>query len=277
MPTLDTDLSLLRRFSQSGDPMAFAEIIQRYAGMVYSACHRVVHDSARAEDISQETFFRLMRRPDAVSHSLGAWLHTAATNLAVDSLRSDTARVRREQEYAQARLAEQAQAGHAETTWAEVSPHIDTALQSLPDDARELLIAHFLQGKTQLELASEMHTSAATLSRRMHAAVVALQAKLRNLGLSVTPLLLINLMNDHVIRTVPASLGTELGKMTMMTTARAVRPARFIGARPSLLRILTAVLAASVAAGILAAFLGRHVRSDSPSSRSDESQMTVDV
>jgi RNA polymerase sigma factor (sigma-70 family) len=277
MATLDTDLSLLRRFAQSGDPTAFAEIIQRYAGMVYSACLRVLHDSARAEDVSQETFFRLMRRPDAVSQSLGAWLHTAATNLAVDSLRSDSARARRELEYAQERLAEQAAATHAETTWADISPHIDEALQSLPDDARELLIAHFLQGKPQTELAAEQHTSAATMSRRMHAAIVALQAKLRNMGLSVTPLLLTGLLSDHITHTVPVSLGAELGKMTMMTSAQSLRPTSFLAARPSLLRILTAVLAASVAAGILAAFLGHHLRKDSPSTRIPEVQTTVDI
>src|SRR3954468_14769644 len=72
MSTCETDMSLLRRYAEARDPAAFAEITRRYAGVVFAACHRVLSDAARAEDVSQETFFRLMRRPEAVSQSLGA-------------------------------------------------------------------------------------------------------------------------------------------------------------------------------------------------------------
>src|SRR5438309_10102101 len=88
MATADTDLLLLKRFAEAHDTAAFAEIVRRYAGMVFAACRRIVRDASLAEDVSQETFFRLMKRPESVSHSLGAWLHQAATNLAVDAVRS---------------------------------------------------------------------------------------------------------------------------------------------------------------------------------------------
>ena len=56
MSLVEPDMSLLKRFSEAGDHAAFAEIIHRYAGVVFAACHRILHDSARAEDVSQETF-----------------------------------------------------------------------------------------------------------------------------------------------------------------------------------------------------------------------------
>ena len=44
-PTIpETDFSLLRRFAEDGDEDAFSEIVRRYAGVVFSACHRVLRD-----------------------------------------------------------------------------------------------------------------------------------------------------------------------------------------------------------------------------------------
>src|SRR5438270_12100239 len=96
MPCADTDLVLLRRFTESGDQEAFSEIVRRYAGMVFSVCRRILNDRARAEEVSQETFVRLMTRPQSVSQALGGWLHRAATRLAVDDRRSEMARRRRD-------------------------------------------------------------------------------------------------------------------------------------------------------------------------------------
>ena len=68
---LDADLGLLQRFSLYNDAQAFAQIVQRYAAFVYATALRISGDSARAEDLSQETFFRLMRRPHEIHQNLG--------------------------------------------------------------------------------------------------------------------------------------------------------------------------------------------------------------
>ena len=92
----DTDLLLLERFRDDGDQDAFAEIVRRYASAVFTTCVRILGDKARADDVSQETFFRLSQKPDAVKQSLGGWLHTAATRLSIDAVRSDASRAHRE-------------------------------------------------------------------------------------------------------------------------------------------------------------------------------------
>ncbi len=74
-----TDLELLDRFRSRGDAEAFSEIVRRYASTVYAAGRRILGDSGSAEDVAQETFFRLMRRPELVTQSLGGWLHRSAT------------------------------------------------------------------------------------------------------------------------------------------------------------------------------------------------------
>src|SRR5947209_4033927 len=178
MTTADPDLVLLARFEKTGDNDAFSEIVRRYAGAVYATCHRILHDPGSAEDAAQETFYRLMTRPHRVTCSLGGWLHRAATRLALDIRRSDIARRRREAAY-------KPDHSLAATSWAEVAPQLDEALAALEDEPRELLVRHFLRGQSQAELAAELDTSAATLSRRMKYAVDALRQELSKSGVSV--------------------------------------------------------------------------------------------
>ena len=148
MHPVQPDQVLLQRFSQTRDERAFAELVRRYAELVYSTCLRVLKDRTRAEDVSQETFLRLMRRPDAVQKSLAGWLHTAATQLSIDSIRSESARRAREVSYA-------TEPPQEASTWQEISPYVDESLADLPEMIRGLLVEHFMNGRSQTELAAE--------------------------------------------------------------------------------------------------------------------------
>jgi RNA polymerase sigma-70 factor (ECF subfamily) len=223
-PIPETDLSLLRRFSEQGDEAAFSEIVRRYAGVVFSACHRVLRDRSWAEDVAQETFFRLVKGPDRVSHSLGGWLHRAATRLAVDTLRSERARHRREQTYESPALEQDndpsaAGGSFGGAAWQEVSPAIDEALDEMDDDSRELLVRHFLQGTAQAELAEEAAVSAATMSRRVKHAVAELRQKLTKRGVTIAPAVLLLLCARNAAEAAPAALMGQLGKMAMVSGA----------------------------------------------------------
>src|SRR5688572_30331521 len=225
----ETDMSLLHRFADKGDEDAFSEIVRRYAGVVFSACHRVLRDRGWAEDVAQETFFRLVKGPDRVGHSLGGWLHRAATRLAVDTLRSERARHRREQTYESPGLendgndpgAADALGGGAfgGSLWQEVSPAIDEALDELDDEARELLVRHFLQGTPQAELAEEYGVSAATMSRRVKHAINDLRQRLVGRGVSVAPACLMLMCARNAAELAPQALMGELGKMAMVSGA----------------------------------------------------------
>ncbi|MDB5301630.1 MAG: sigE 24, partial [Phycisphaerales bacterium] len=177
---------------------------------------RILNDRARAEEVSQETFYRLMTRPQSVSQSLGGWLHRAATRLAVDEQRSESARRRREAQVA-ARMNEEASPDDSGSRWADVSPHVDEALAALPEEERDILVRHFLRGEAQADLAAEAGTSAATLSRRMKSAVDLLRRELRRRGVDVAPAVLPVLFARHAIEAAPHALLGELGKMVMVS------------------------------------------------------------
>ena len=211
--TADTDLALLQRFKEARDPDAFAEIVRRYAGAVFATCHRILHDPMSAEDAAQETFFRLMTRPQRVSTSLGGWLHRAATRLALDIRRSDVSRRRREAAYEMSLPTEA-------SSWADVAPRLDEALAAVPEDQRELLVRHFLRGEAQAEMATESETSAATMCRRIKAAVDALREELAARGVSVAPAVLLVLLGNNGVSHPSAALTLAMGKMSLFCRAR---------------------------------------------------------
>ncbi|NLX06048.1 MAG: sigma-70 family RNA polymerase sigma factor [Phycisphaerae bacterium] len=59
----DADNILVERFARQGDAEAFTEIVQRYSAMVNAVCRRVVGSPTAAEDACQDTFFRLLEKP----------------------------------------------------------------------------------------------------------------------------------------------------------------------------------------------------------------------
>jgi RNA polymerase sigma-70 factor (ECF subfamily) len=206
----DSDLLLLERFRDEGDQDAFAEIVRRYASAVFTTCIRILGDRARADDVSQETFFRLSQKPDAVKQSLGGWLHTAATRLAIDAVRSDSSRAHREATYERQPASESMQ-------WADVSPHVDEALAELPDETRMLLVRHFLQNVSQCQLAGELRTSPATVSRKIKAGVETLRKQLSKKGVCIAAALLVTMMREYGAQACPTQLVRELGKITMLS------------------------------------------------------------
>jgi RNA polymerase sigma factor (sigma-70 family) len=206
----ESDFDLLNRFRERGDQEAFTEIVRRYATAVFATCMRILGDRARADDVSQETFFKLSQRPDAVKQSLGGWLHTAATRLSIDAVRSDASRAQREATY-------EPRPSSSETLqWQDVSPHVDEALAELPEEYRALLVRHFLQGKSQCSLANELSTSPATISRRIKTGVDMLRTQLKRRGVTVGALVLLSMLRDHTFAAAPLEMYRELGKIAML-------------------------------------------------------------
>lgn len=81
------------------DVKALEVLYDRYGDYVYSVSLRVVGDSQVAEDVSQEVFLRLWRRPDLFDASRGrfvTWLLSVARNKAIDERRSRGRRFRHE-------------------------------------------------------------------------------------------------------------------------------------------------------------------------------------
>lgn len=94
---LDPEALLLR--TARGDEIAFESLLKRFAPLVYGIALRVCEDQSAADDVAQEAFLDVWRtaaRYESAKGSAQAWVVTIAHRRAVDRMRSEHSRVRRE-------------------------------------------------------------------------------------------------------------------------------------------------------------------------------------
>lgn len=84
----DSDESLMLRY-RDGDVRAFELLVTRHRKALFNFILRFVRDTAAAEDVTQETFLRLVKGADAYERQakFTTWLYTIARNLCVDAAR----------------------------------------------------------------------------------------------------------------------------------------------------------------------------------------------
>jgi RNA polymerase sigma factor (sigma-70 family) len=151
---------------------------------------RRVADEADAEDILQEVFFefveayRLMKPIEQV----GAWLFRVARNRIIDRFRRRSRESLREEpvnedgeRVALEDLLPSPDAGpEAEYARSVLLAALDDAIDELPEEQREVFIAHEIEGRSFKELAEETGLSVNTLLSRKHYAVLRLRERLKN-------------------------------------------------------------------------------------------------
>jgi len=73
---------------QRGDAHAFDVLFELHAAHVYRTSYLIVRDTARAEDVAQETFLILAQRlPSLAPAPLRSWLGRVAANLSLNDRR----------------------------------------------------------------------------------------------------------------------------------------------------------------------------------------------
>jgi len=239
---LEKEISLLRRFANKGDSEAFSEIVRRHAGLVYGACLRVLEDKTRAADVVQETFFQLYKDAGRITGSVPNWLHSVATRKAIDVVRKDSRRKRREAKYAVEKLREA-------KSWEDISAHIDEGLDELDDQTRQILIQRFFEGRSMADIAGEMGISQPTVSRRVESGVSKLRETLRKRGIMVAAAALVSLLTENAVEAAPVLVMKELGKIALLGTT-AASSGGSTAATGLLVGIKAKIIAATAAAAI---------------------------
>ncbi|WP_440998978.1 RNA polymerase sigma factor [Fodinibius sp. SL11] len=84
------DKDLVRFYRQNGDEQAFSELMNRHQTKIYSYIYSMVKDGAKADDIFQETFTKVITKMDDTYNEQGkwiAWVMRIAHNATIDYLR----------------------------------------------------------------------------------------------------------------------------------------------------------------------------------------------
>ena len=205
---MHTDLQLLSRYHRHGDAEAFQSLVREHAGMVHATAQRITRDKALAQDVAQETFLALAHSSGSAIRSVGAWLHHVAWQKAKNLVRGE---VRRETyECAAAHLS----TGGDPSLWVELEPLIDEALADIPEQDRELLIEHYLEGHTQQELAHRLGLSQSTVSRQLEEGLRLLRGRLKSKGV-LGGASLASIFSTQASQAAPPSLSAALGKIAL--------------------------------------------------------------
>jgi RNA polymerase sigma-70 factor (ECF subfamily) len=180
MSALAADESRLIERLKSRDAQAMADLYDRYKRLIYSIVYQAVREQGVAEDLTQETFWRIWNRIhtfDSEKGKLEPWIATIARNRAVDHLRS----VRNSQQYSFETIETNAfffsTQSHASRI--EHENTIVKALNSLNPAQREVIeLAHF-QGLTQTEIAEVLNRPLGTVKGTLRSALKVLRGAMQ--------------------------------------------------------------------------------------------------
>lgn len=172
----DQDGQLLDRVRR-GDEQAMGAVYDRYSKIVYSVALRVLRDTASAEDVLQDVFLGLWRRPEtfvAARGSLGGWLAVVARNRAIDSLRRKrpSEQIEEVQLAAPYDLADEAQRNVMMVKARDI-------IQQLPYEQRKTLQMAYFDGLTHSEIAEVTGDPLGTIKTRIRTALLTLRKELQ--------------------------------------------------------------------------------------------------
>ncbi|MFU8925299.1 sigma-70 family RNA polymerase sigma factor [Acinetobacter puyangensis] len=153
--------------------LALANLYQEHHHWLYQWLRRKLGSSDRAEDILQDTFIKIMKSKDILNlKEPKAFLHTTAKHLIIDQAR----RQKIEQSYLHYISQfdhDQAYASPEEAIIAiETLDQIAQALSHLEDRPRQILLMHYLDGISQVEIATQMQLSIKTIQRDLMKALI---------------------------------------------------------------------------------------------------------
>jgi RNA polymerase sigma factor (sigma-70 family) len=209
----DTDLELLARYTRQHAEDAFAELVRRHLGLVYSAALRQVRSPQLAEEVSQSVFIDLARsavrlKPDTI---LTAWLYQVARRTSIDVVRREASRQLREQ------IATEMNAMNATADdWTHIEPLLDEAMHALDDTDRAAVLLRYFENKPLREVGATLGTSENAAQKRLGRAVERLRQFLAKRGVTVGASGLAILISANAVQAAPVGLAVTISAAALV-------------------------------------------------------------
>lgn len=256
---MNEDATLLRRYVEESNQEAFSTLVERHIGLVYTAAlRRSGGDGQRAADVAQEVFTALGRQARTLQHhpALGAWLHTATRNIAVNLMRAEQRRAQRHRVAAELATA---QAAPRDADWNQVRPVLDAVIDELPEADRRAIVFRFLQKRGFAEIGSALGISEDAARMRTDRALDKLRQGLARRGITSTAAALGASLSTHAVGAAPAALA-------QVVAAKSLAAAAAGGAGLLTAKLAALILTCATAAFVAGAFVGHSRGSGSTTS-----------
>jgi RNA polymerase sigma-70 factor (ECF subfamily) len=189
-----SDEELVEEF-QRGDPYAFDVLVGRWDRKIQGAIYRIMGPEEDARDLCQETFLKAYRALGTFKKEarFSSWLYQIALNVCRD-------RLRRRKSRPQVSLDELMEVGEIAPVGRgpsaldliearDLSRLVAAAVESLPQEQREVIVLKEYQGLTFLEIAQTLDVPISTVKTRLYRGLGQLRQRLERQGIrAATPL-----------------------------------------------------------------------------------------
>ncbi len=160
-----------------GDRDALETVFQQYGGAIKAMAMRVLRNETLAEDVVQDVFVTFWNSPhkyDPNRGKLRTFLLTLAHRRAVDTVRSEEARFKREE-----KVPEDVGPSIDEEVWAKsLSESVRSALEGLTQDERQAISLAYFDGLSYVEVATRLGAPEGTVKSRIRAGMRKLKVSL---------------------------------------------------------------------------------------------------
>lgn len=165
-----------------GNTEAFAHIVERYKVQIYNLMYRFSNTPEDAADLTQEVFCRAFERLGQYQErsQFFSWLYTLAMNHARDWYRKRNTRQVRMARFSADAKHNQALPGHESLESGQQATTLLAALETLPDDRREMVILRYRHEHSIRELAEIFEISESAVKMRLHRAIEELRNRLKD-------------------------------------------------------------------------------------------------
>jgi RNA polymerase sigma-70 factor (ECF subfamily) len=162
------------------DSAALSEAYRKYGNRVYRVAYGLLRREELAQDVTQEVFVRLWKRPeryDATRGAMSSFLQLDAHGRSVDLIRSEEARAKRE--IANERLSSIHQVGPEEEAMKRVtSERVRNALDQLKEAERGPIAMAFYLGYSYRKVAEVLGVPEGTVKSRIRSGMAKLRETL---------------------------------------------------------------------------------------------------
>jgi RNA polymerase sigma factor (sigma-70 family) len=202
-----SDLELLDQYARENRQDAFSTLLDRHLRLVYSAALRQVRSPELAEEVAQSVFADLARNAGKLEQDtvLTAWLYQVTCRAAIDVVRRESRRQRREQ------IAVDLSTMNSNSTeWTVIEPLLDEAMEALDPPDRTAILLRYFEDKSLREVGEWLGTSEDAAQKRVSRALDQMREFFSRRGRAIGVGALAAVISANAVQSAPVGLNAAI-------------------------------------------------------------------